>query len=334
MSNGIAEAADSFEGLMDESGLMPGDEGFVEDQLEEGSPESDVAEAFEEELEDGDEVQDEPEDEEADEGDEAEGDESDSDEDVEEDEASQLFDVTIDGEEYEVNLPELRAGYLRNEDFVKRTTALEERISQREAELAQKEAELVKEIEATAVISTADLRAYDNIDWNKLKAEDPAAYQTKRLEFIDRRDEIQRQLTRRSQIQSMQNKAEEIKHQAYLNSQFELVKKLIPEFTDESYKSKILAYAESVGFTAEDIMGISDAKQLLMLDQARKFSEGQLRKKAVIAKKVKQELPEVVRPSGKTRVVSEGSKRLKAQADTFKQTGTIRDAAALFEHFV
>lgn len=333
MFNDVNEAAAAFEDAMDDSGLMPGDEGF---SGELDTPEQDLADRLEEDFQEeaGDEDEDDTEDEASDEGDSEEEGESDPDEDVDQDEASQLFDIVIDGEEYEVNLPELQAGYLRNEDLVKRTSELEDRVAQREAELAQKEAELVREIEATAVISTADLRQYENIDWARLKAENPEEYQSKRLEYVERRDEIQRQLSRRSQVQAMQEKAADIKHQAYLTAQFELVQKLVPEFAEQDYKSKILAYAESVGFTKEEIMGIADAKHILMLDQARKYAESQVRKKAVIAKKAKQELPEVIKPSARAKPATTESKRMKAQAERFKQSGSISDAAALFENFV
>ena len=336
MQNDIIEAASAFEDLMDDAGLMPGDDNFAGEEVEgESNALEAVTEALEEELENEDESdEDDSEDEETDEG-AGEGDsDENTDEDDPDDETSKLFDIDIDGETYEVNLPELRAGYLRQEEFVKRSTALEQQHAEKMAELAQKEADLIKEIEATAVISAADLTAYDNFDWERLKAEDPAAYNAKRVEYIEKREAIQRQLTRRNQVQAMQQQAFNIKQKAYLDNQLEEVKRLIPEFVEDGYSAKMVKYAESIGIPEAEVLGIVDAKHLLLLDHARRYSESLVTRKGVIEKKVKADVPAVVKPSAKAPKASAGDKRQKALEANFAKTGTIEAAARAFEAFI
>ena len=217
---------------------------------------------------------------------------------------------------------------------MKRSTELEAEHSQRMAELSQKEAELIREIEATAVIATADLSRYENRDWAKLKAEDPAKYAEEFSDYMEKRQAIQTQIARRNQVQALQAKAQEIKHEAYLKEQLELARKLIPEFDDQGYRDRIFKYADSIGIPKEEVQGITDARHLLLLGQAMQFQESQLRKKATIEKRERTQIPPVVKPQAKKAVVSANAKRQKAYEDRLAQTGSIRDAAAAFEAFV
>lgn len=329
-----------FEALMDDDGLLPGDDEF-------DGPEP-SGEGFEEHVvefdEDGNEVEpddagDTPEDEDGeDAGDEGDGedkpDEGESEPEPEPDTEPQLFDITIDGEEYEVNLPELTAGYLRNEEFVKRSTELESTYAEKIAEAEYKSAELAKELEAAAVIGMADLKQYDTVDWARLKAEDPELYQKSRVEYMDKRDAVQAQMQRKQSIQSMLGKAEEIKQAAYLKSQQELVVKLIPEFHEEGFQPRLTEYAISIGFKPEEIGAIADARQLLVLENARKYAESQLKKKATLQRKPTKELPEVLKPGTKAPVVDNDTKRQRAAVSRLHSEGTIDAAAAAFLDFV
>ncbi|CCE60820.1 head scaffolding protein [Pseudomonas phage tf] len=327
----VQEAADALEAMFDDDLLELVEETATDEATQ------DVADALEDELEDESEgeSEDEEEGEEESEEESEEGDEE-SEEDQGDISDDTLIDITIDGEEYEVNLPELKAGYLRHEDFVKRSTELETEYSQRMAELSQKEAELVREIEATAVIATADLSKYEKIDWARLKAEDPAKYAEQFSEYMEKRQAIQNQIARRNQVQALTQKAEQLKHEAYLKTQLELARKLIPEFDDDGYRQRIFAYADSIGITKEEVQGITDARHLLLLGQAMQHQESQVRKKATIEKKVKdtKTLPPLVKPGAKKPAGSDKAKQQKALEARLAKTGSIRDAAAAFLDFV
>lgn len=325
----VQEAANAFEDMFDDNLELIEDEP-TDDNIKE------VADAIEEDLDDVEEDEDESDEDEPDtDDDDGSSDDDDSDDLVDDDESTKLIDITIDGEEYEVNLPELKAGYLRNEDFVKRSAELESQHSARMAELSQKEAQLAKEIEASAVIAMSDLSKYENMDWAKLKAEDPAKYATEFSEFMEKRQEIQAQIARRNTIHEMQNKAAALKHEAFLNEQLVLARKLIPEFDDPGFKTRIFKYAESIGITQEEVANIADARHLLLLGEAMKHSESQLKKKSVVEKRVKvEELPPVVKPGAKKPAGSATAKRQKALEARLTQSGSIRDAAAAFEAFI
>lgn len=334
------EAAEQFLDIMDDSGNLPGDDAFVADEVEQTSDAlGDAAEALEEDMEDVDDGSEDEGDEGEPEGDADEPDEDEDDQDGEGDEdesgdSNKLYDIEIDGETYEVNLPELTSGYLRNEEFVKRSTALEAEHNQRVAALEVKEAELLREIEGYAVQGIAELRQYDAIDWNRLKSEDPEGYSQKRLEFLDKRDVVQAQINRRGQIQSLQNKAAEIKHQAYLESQRKQVAELLPDFEKPEFQSGLVKFADSIGISEDEVRGIADAKHLLILDMARKYADSQVKKKEVLQKKAAANLPTVIKGGSKRPPENIAARRSKAARDRVREEQTIDAAAAVFLDFV
>lgn len=331
----ITEGADVFLDLMDDSGNLPGDDTYKPDEAEatdegDSNLEDLLAEEVDDEGDESGEDDTDAVDEDADSDDGADDDDSGD----TNDDADKLYDIEIDGETYEVNLPELTSGYLRNEEYVKRSTALEAAHNERVAALEVKEAELLREIEGYAVQGIAELRQYDQLDWNKLKNEDPEGYQSKRLEFLDKRDAVQHQINRRGQIQALQNKAAEIKHQAYLESQRKQVTELLPDFDKPEFQTGLVKFADSIGITEDEVRGIADAKHLLILDMARRFAEGQIKKKEVLNRKVTQDLPEVLKPGGKPRPENTAAKKSKAAHERLRTEQTIDAASAVFAAYL
>ena len=212
--------------------------------------------------------------------------------------------------------------------------SLQEEHDARVAELELKQAELVKELEIASVISTGDLAKYDQINWNQLKAEDPARYNELRLEALDAREKAQRMVQRRNAVAGLDAEAKRLKHEAALKHQMKLAETLIPELKDETERNKIISYAQSVGFTNEDIMGISDAKTLLILNNSRKYAESQVRKKEALATKVSKDLPPAIKPgSPKTKATAERTAS-KRTANRVRQEQSVEAAAAHFANVI
>ena len=331
MDNENLSTEEIIEDLMDDDGFLPGDADYVEPEPEEAEDEEEESEvepegeAREEEDEDpeGDGVEsDEEEEEEAPEGDpQTLSDET-------------LLDLQIGDETYEVNLAELKSGYLRNEEYVTMMETLQEEHDERVAELELKQAELVKELEIASVISTGDLAKYDQINWNQLKAEDPARFNELRLEALDAREKAQRMVQRRNAVAGLDAEAKRLKHEAVLKHQMQLAETLIPELKDETERNKIISYAQSVGFTKEDILGISDAKTLLILNNSRKYAESQVRKKEALATKVSKDLPLAIKPgSPKTKATAERTAS-KRTANRVRQEQSVEAAAAHFANVI
>lgn len=269
--------------------------------------------------------------------DEAEGDESGDDADDpehqpdESDEGDeQLIEIEIGEDVYEVNLEELKTGYLRQEEFVNRQTALEEDYLSKFEDLDAERARLLDEIEQYAVVAIAGANQYKNINWNALKQQDPAKYQQLRLEALEAQDQADKVQKRRNDIKQMKEQREAILHKARVEHQTELAKKLIPEMGDADWAERMFKYGQTVGYTPEDIGNIADARQLAVLNAARLWSESQVRRKAAAAKKDPVEVPEAIKPAARKSGTPEQGKRVKAALSHLRKDQSVDAAANYF----
>lgn len=324
----VAEAGDAFLASMDDSGFFPGDEGYVEPEQEQ----VDELETEQDEVAEGEESEEQtPEEDEADEG-EAEGDEE---EEPEGEPEEQLFELQIGDDTYEVNAEELKAGYLRNEAYVARATALEHEYESKAQQLEQREAQVAEELNTLQMMQAVDLQKYQNVNWNQLKAEDPEQYTALRLEALEAQERFQATTNRRQQLQALHAQAQRIKQEAYERSQAELVLKLLPDFANREFQQKLLSYGKEVGLSEDEILGITDARHLVLLNQARLYSESQIRRKEAMEKKVVKELPKVVKPGAKKPTQGQVSaKALQAQRAQLKKSGSVSDAANVMLNFI
>lgn len=322
-------AAEQFEALMTDDGALPGDVDYVEPEPKEepevepeepeteGEPEVEPEEETEVEPEETEEVEDE-------------GDEpvvSPISDDT-------LVDIDIDGEAYEVNLTELKTGYLRQEEFTKRVTELEQKASEFQEQVSEREVALQRELEMAQVILAGDLSKYDKVDWEQLKTDDPATYQRLRLEAIDAKESLQGLQNRRNQIQSLHEEAQKIKQSVHVKAQIELATKLMPEFKEATFRDGLIKYGKDIGYTEDELYSMTDARQLLLLNQARLYAEGQVRRKEAVAKKATKELPPVVKAGAPKAKGSESKQAIKLASARFAKDHSVESAAALFEQTV
>lgn len=324
-------AAEQFEALMTDDGALPGDVDYVEPEPK-VEPEEPVVEG---------EPEDEPEEEETEGEPEVEEEESEEDENGEGeptvtplDEDATLVDIEIDGEAYEVNLTELKTGYLRQEEFTKRVTELEQKAAEFQEQVSEREVALQRELEMAQVILAGDLSKYDKVDWERLKTDDPATYQQLRLEAIDAKESLQGLQNRRNQIQSLHEEAQKIKQAVHVKAQIELATKLMPEFKEAAFRDGLIKYGKDIGYTEDELYSMTDARQLLLLNQARLYAEGQVRRKEAVAKKATKELPPVVKAGAPKAKGSESKQAIKLASARFAKDHSVESAAALFEQTV
>ena len=274
---------------------------------------------------------------------EEESEEADSeDEEPEEDEEEPLYAVRVDGEEQEVTLDELLKGYSRQSAFTKKTQELSEERKQIEA-LQTQYTQDMQQIQAERqqyaqhlqqIIENSNLSQYANVDWERLKTEDPIAFLEKKEEFREAQEKIarvqqqQQQAVVRNQAEAQQQWQESLKteHAA-------LVEKL-PEWGDPD-KQKPLAgelrsYASSQGFQDAEIESLIDHRSFIILNKARLYDE--LQKSDPKTKKIRNK-PRVIR-SGKGAGKPEKTTKRTAMRNRLKESGHVNDAAALLENLI
>ena len=321
----VRDAATAFEGILsagEDSNEQPETvDQEVEETVEEEVEYSDDAEAPEDDTE----LQDE-------------GDEETEDNEEELEEETQRFTVKAAGEEKEVTLEELMQGYQLGADYTKKTQEVAEQRKAVEAERnAILEAKQVRDAYAQRLnameqflISTQDRP--ENLA--AMKENDPIGYAVKVAELTEKKEQLQK--VRVEQQRIAQQQQAEYQHQLQQRTQEEAQKlsQVLPEFSDptkgEQLRSEIRNYGKSVGFSDEELSSVYDSRHVLMLHKAMQYDKLQKSKPAV-NKKVAQ-APKMVK-SG-TKVTESNRDNRKKQMNKLKQTGKVRDAAALFENFI
>ncbi len=330
-------------------GLPPGEGSIMEAEKaiiglldpEEEKPETEEAEASEEEV-----SEDEPEASEEETEDEEE--ESPEEEETEEEvDTPDVYTVKINGEDHEVTEDELIKGYSRQADYTKKTQELSQYRQQLDqaAQFYQTEVAATQEARQQYIsslaqgvqLSLSSLQEFENIDWERLKAEDKEEYLTKRDDFREAQNKVQQLQQTHAQESERQQAEQQQQFQNWAQTEHQKLVSILPDWGDP-VKQKAIAgelreFAFSKGFAEEELAQLFDHRSILILMQAKAWEDDQKKVKTVKSKKIKNK-PKVTRSGkGVQKSDSDKSKRT-AKMKRLQETGHYRDAVGLLEDFI
>lgn len=240
-------------------------------------------------------------------------------------ETPELHRVKVQGQELEVSLDELKAGYSRDSDYRQKTHTLgmEKRdLENQKNSLRQTYDTRLNEL--NDLISTANQfveQKQGGQDLAKLYQEDPT--EAARLDFQLRQE--------KQHIESLKAKAREVQaqqYESYLETQKELAATKIPEFSDpnkaDSFKLNLRTTLRDYGFNDQEIGSLADHRFLLVAKDAMSF-KSQKDKRPIVSKKVAN-APKVLKAGVARSNVSSGREEVRNKIKTLRKTGHIRDA--------
>jgi len=306
--------------------MMSGDSGEQQDQEAQQDEINEVDES--EQLDD-----DESEDDDAADG---ESDDEESDEDVEEDQesAAQKFTVKVDGKEVEVSLDDLKQGYSRTEDYTRKTQALaqERKAAQAEFENVRQERQQYAQLLGALQQQLAQADAAP-IDMNALYESDPIEWMRQK-ELMRERQEKQYAIQSEQQRLAQTQQAEQQQHmRGYLENQKAALVNAIPALKDPEMASKSKAKwidaGKSIGFSDQELNGITDHRMLLALNTIAEY-------RGIVSKR--QQVRPTPSATKSTRPgsmsTSQKSSGVKQSQQRLKSSGKVKDAASLIEKFL
>ena len=258
---------------------------------------------------------------------------------------SDVYTVTVNGEDMDVSIDELVSGYSRQSDYTRKTQEL----ATERKELEEYQARMAEEIEQNNTIreqyiqatgqfiaaANGNLEQFSRIDWRTLKEDDPIEYVTKRDEFREAQARIQH--AQRLQQQAAEEAQEERGRLMYehVANEHKLMAEAMPEWGDTEKRSalagQIRSYAEGQGYQPEEIEGLADHRSLQVLIKAMKYDAlegGDIKKKKIRNK------PKLVKSGTSRTKDAADKKKRKAQVNRLKQTGSYKDAASLIEDLI
>jgi len=246
--------------------------------------------------------------------------------------------VKAAGEEREVTLNELIKSYQLGTDYTKKSQAVAEERKAVEAERqAVQEAKQMRDTYAQRLEMIEQMlvpqQQEENLEY--LKETDPIGYSVKVAEMIQRDKQLAAVQAERHRINQQQEQDRQVQMQSVVAEEMQKLSSYIPEFTDpakgEAIRNDIRAFGKQIGFSDNELAAVYDSRAVLTLYKAMQYDK-LVASKPAITKKVN-EAPKAIK-SGVSKPRdsnAEETKKLKARA---RSSGSIRDAANVFERFL
>ena len=241
----------------------------------------------------------------------------------------------IEGQTVELTEDEAKAGYLRQQDYTRKTMAVAE--ERKAAAAVQAQANQARDAYAQrlALVEQALAEAVQpQQDWDKLRLENPSAFAVQWAEHSRRQSELAAVQAERQRIFEQQREEAQKQHDEHLTRERELLVAAIPEWKDKAKaaggKREVYEYAQSLGYTADDLGKITDHRVMLILRRAMLYDRATAKGKAAI--KGAQKKPATVLQPGPAKSAPAGTRRSRKadqqRMDRLARTGNVNDAAA------
>lgn len=240
------------------------------------------------------------------------------------------FEVELpDGTIKQVTAAEAKNGYLRREDYTRKTQDLAQNVKAFAAQV-QQHGQLVKQRLDTLVAEYDGLIVDESkIDWNKFYTDNPT--EAARWDRHYRDLKTKRDAHKADSDRIAQARAEEAERMAteHLQREDGLLKQRLPIFADEAkapgVKSELRAFLAKSGFTPEEMQGLTDHRLAIVAWKAAQYDKGQAAKPP-LAKRVAG-LPRVVKPGAAVEGETVSRQKITALQMKAAKTGRVEDAA-------
>ena len=213
---------------------------------------------------------------------------------VEEYEEQEYFTVKINGEDKDVTLDELAAGYSRQSDYTKKTTDLagqRKYFEQQQEALLQERNALQQGLQQLNQQLSSETQNQPNKEyWDNLYDSDPLEYVRQKDQFRDKEAELAKVQAAQNELAQRQAFDQQEAMKKHIAEEQVKLTKAIPEWKDEKVaetdKRNIVTFAKRYGFNEQELNNATDHRAILMLRKAMLYDELDA-KKPLIKKKVR-----------------------------------------------
>jgi len=255
-----------------------------------------------------------------------------------EQEEPQTFRVKAAGEELEVTLDELIKSYQLGTDYTKKSQAVAEERKVVEAERqAVQEAKAMRDqyAQRLEIIESMLNQPQQAEDLDYLKETDPIGYAVKVAEMSQKEKQLAQVRAERERISHQQEYDRQQQMRQMVAAESEKLVAAIPEFADPSkgevIRKDIRTYGKQMGFSDDELANVFDSRAVMTLYKAMQYDKLQSAKPG-ITKKVS-EAPKAIKP-GVSKPRDSNSEEIRKLKSRAKSTGSVKDAANVFERFL
>lgn len=243
-------------------------------------------------------------------------------------EDTMLIPVKVDGKEEQWTLDQLKqsaAGQAAINKRFQEAAEARKQIEQQAAALQQQQQQVLQMYQQAQNGVQAPVPPS-----RELFESDPIGYMEEKLKYDEAKAGYDQQMYQVHEMQQQQSQQQAQAHQSYLQEQAEILKQHIPEIADPEkggkLKNDLMQVGIDYGFTAEEMAGVSDARYVRALNDARKYR--QLVAKRAQAQQKGDKARPVVKAGAKKTQDGQAATRKKAQT-RLQKTGSINDALGL-----
>lgn len=273
-----------------------------------------------------------------DDGEDGDAEREDSDDDAATSDDDREYTVKVDGKEYSVPVKELIAGYQRGRDYYQKTQALannSRNLTAGHQKVAQTYARKLQQ--ANAIIGgvrnllIGDINSAEMV---ALRQRDPAQWAVQRQVMQDRIGQVDAVLQNLNQEHERHvgeyQRTQDQARSATLEQEAALLLQAIPDWNNGGSK-RLAGYLTGLGFTAQELDGVTDARMLSVAEKARKWDALQRARKQPQTRKAKP-APRVPARPGQGEI-RKGAAQITSKRRDFEsakrqaaKTGDMRDA--------
>jgi len=252
----------------------------------------------------------------------------------------ELYKLTVNGQEVEVTLDELRKGYSRQQDYTQKT----EKLSQDRKSVDQLKNDFTRQSEEAKIkrdqyekqlqVLSEQLKASEKkVDLDKLYENDPAEYVRVKAEQDRQKELLNSAIQEKERIQAEKQEEYNRTYSNYLEQQRELLSKKLPIYADKDkgpeFVKNLTNFAKEIGYSDQEISQLVDHRAVMMLANAYRYDK--LKKANLKNKKVTKVSKVISSSSPKVQDDSDVVKRMNSKKATLKKTGKVADAVSILE---
>lgn len=214
--------------------------------------------------------------------------------------------VKIDGQTKQVPLSDVLKSYQLEGHVNNKSIELSNQQKAWETERTQAAQALQQQLQTAGTLATLArqqlLAEYQNVDWNKLRAEDPISWAVRNQEFNQKANAIDQHLAQVQNFQQQQAQQAQEAQAAALPKERDRMLEARPEWRDDTKfqaaRTEISTYAQKLGYTPAELGAIFDHRYMLVLHDAARFA--QLQAKSPDALKRVRAAPLMAKPGART----------------------------------
>lgn len=247
--------------------------------------------------------------------------------------------VKVDGKTSQVPLKDVLKAYQLEQHVQQKSIQVSEAQKAWETERAQAQTQLQQHLQSaqnlTLIARQQLLAEYKDVDWNKLRMDNPLEWSVRNQDFQQKANALDAQLNQINQFQQQQALQAQQAQTAQLPKERESMLEARPEWRDntqfQAARSEISQYAQKMGFKPAELGSIFDHRYMLVLHDAARWAA--LQAKSPEAVKRVRAAPQQANPGARISRDPKAVATTQAKERFTKSRGRDQDAAAAyFEH--